>query len=173
MREKRQIPDWARKLLEISAGHRYYPLVVALIAFVSTATSAFPFAIVLIPAVLLAPRRWLVLGLLCGLSSGLGGGVLVEVFHYLGRELVLSRYPELVDTRSWQLASEWLRNYGLLALAFIAGSPMPQTPALLFYSITEPSTLGVVIAVGIGKTVKYVFLAWVTTRCPACLTLYR
>ena len=73
---QRKMPEWAQEALKRSVGHRYYPLVVALIAFASTATFAFPFFVVLIPAVLLAPRRWLLLGLLSGLTSGLGGAAL-------------------------------------------------------------------------------------------------
>jgi membrane protein YqaA with SNARE-associated domain len=167
------LPDWLRRTLEYSAGHRYYPLLLALIAWLSTTTFAFPFAIVLIPAVLLAPQRWLLIGLLCGLASGLGGAVLVEIFHFMGRELVIARFPQLVDSASWQLASDWLQEYGLLALAIVAGSPMPQTPALFLYSLTGPSSLGVLLAVSIGKTVKYVFLSWLTARYPARFIRYR
>ena len=164
---QRKMPEWAQEALKRSVGHRYYPLVVALIAFASTATFAFPFFVVLIPAVLLAPRRWLLLGLLSGLTSGLGGAVLVEVFHFMGREVVIARFPQLLEWGHWQIASEWLNDYGLLALAVIAGSPIPQTPAIFVYSLSEPSTFVVMIAVGMGKTVKYVFLAWLTARYPA------
>ena len=167
------LPCWVKRLLDQSAGHRYYPLVVALIAFSSTASFAFPFVIVLIPAVLLAPRRWLLLGLLAGIASGVGGAVLVEIFQYMGKELVLARYPHLVGTAHWQMASEWLQRYGLIALAVIAASPVPQTPAIFFYSLAEPSTPGVLLAVGLGKTVKYVVLAWLTERYPARFIAYR
>jgi membrane protein YqaA with SNARE-associated domain len=167
------LPGWLRRTLEHSAGHRYYPLLLAVIAWVSTTTFAFPFAIVLIPAVLLAPQRWLVIGLLCGLASGVGGAMLVEIFHFMGRELVIARFPQLVDSASWQLASDWLHDYGLLALAIVAGSPMPQTPVLFLYSLSGPSTLGVLLAVGLGKTVKYIFLAWLTARYPARFIRYR
>jgi membrane protein YqaA with SNARE-associated domain len=170
---KPRLPDLMKRVLDLSAGHRYYPLVVALIAFLSTATFTFPFAIVLIPAVLIAPRRWLLLGLLSGIASGVGGAVLVQVFHVLGREAVLAHFPELVDTESWRLASGWLQSYGLAALAVIAGSPMPQTPAIFFYSLANPSVPGVLVAVGLGKTVKYVFLAWLTARYPARFISYR
>ena len=173
MRNTLRLPAWIRKILDASAGHRYYVLVVTLIAFVSTATFAFPFTLVLIPAVLLAPHRWLVLGLLTGMASGAGGAVLVEIFQFMGQELVVSRFPQLVESASWQLASTWLQDYGLFALAVIAGSPLPQTPAILFYSLANPSTLGVLIAVGIGKTVKFVFLAWLTARYPARFIGYR
>ena len=169
---QRKMPEWAQEALKRSVGHRYYPLVVALIDFASTSTFAFPFFVVLIPAVLLAPRRWLLLGLLSGLTSGVGGAVLVEVFHFMGREVVIARFPQLLEWGHWQIASEWLNDYGLLALAFIAGSPIPQTPAIFVYSLGEPSTLGVMLAVGIGKTVKYVFLAWLTVRYPARFIAY-
>lgn len=164
-----ELPAWVRRLLEVSAGSAYYPAVVGLIAFASTTTFAFPFAFVLMPAVFLAPRRWLLIGLVSGIASGLGGAVLVEVFHFMGRELVIARFPELVGTPQWQLGAEWLQRYGLVALAFIAGSPLPQTPAIFFYSLAEPSTVGVLLAVGVGKTVKYVFLAWFTARFPGRL----
>ena len=125
------IPRWLARILNLSARHRYYPLVVAFIAFVSTTTFTFPFAIVLIPA-----------------------------------DLVVSHYPELIETDTWRFAIDWMENYGLFALIIIAGSPMPQTPALFFYSLADPSAFGVLVAVGIGKIVKYVFLAWATYRYP-------
>lgn len=167
------IPAWLRRILDRSYGHRYYPLIVAMIAFASAATFAFPFVIVLIPAVLIAPRRWLALGLLCGAASGLGAAVLVELFQYFGRELVISRFPELVGSVTWQLASDWVGSYGLFALMIIAGSPMPQTPALFLYSLVNPSVSGVLIAVSIGKMMKYVFLAWATAHYPARFMQYR
>jgi len=168
-----RLAAWLRRILVASAGHRYYPLVVAAIAFVMTATFSFPFVAVLIPAVLIAPKRWLIVGALAGLASGLGGAVLVEVFHFLGREVVFARFPQVVGSAGWQEMESWLNDFGLLALAVIAGSPMPQSPALFLYSLGQPSTFGVLIAVGIGKTVKYVVLAWLTARYPARFIRYR
>lgn len=170
--KKQRLPEFVRRLLHLSAGHRYYPLVLGLIAFVSTATFAFPFVIVLVPAVLIAPRRWLIIGLLSGLFSGFGGAVLVEIFQFLGQEVVLQRYPHLAETQHWLVITEWMNRYGLFALAIIAGSPVPQTPAVLLYSLSSPSTLGAFIAVGLGKTVKYVFLAYLVGHYPARFSAY-
>jgi membrane protein YqaA with SNARE-associated domain len=50
---------------------------------------------------------------------------------------------------------------------------MPQTPALFLYSLINPSSSGVLIAVGIGKMLKYVFLAWATAHYPARFIDYR
>ena len=166
------LPDWLRHLLMRSVAHRYYSLVVAAIAFAATITFSFPFVAVLIPAVLLSPRRWRTLGFLTGIASGCGAAVLVEIVHQLGSEFVFSRYPELVSSEAWQVASEWLQSWGLLAMMIIAGSPMPQTPALFFCALANVSTLGILFAVGIGKTVKYLFLAWATARYPTRFIRY-
>ena len=135
-------------------------------------TFTFPFVAVLIPAVLLSPRRWRSLGLLCGIASGCGAAALVEIFQYLGSEFVFSRYPELLQTQAWQTASAWLQHWGLLALLIIAGSPIPQTPALLFCAFANVSTPGILVAVAIGKTVKYLFLAWATAHYPGRFIRY-
>jgi len=166
------LPDWLRRLLMRSVGHRYYTAVVTAIAFGATVTFAFPFVAVLIPAVLLSPRRWRTLGFCCGIASGCGAAVLVEIFGFLGSELVLSRYPELVESAAWQTASEWLQRWGLLALMVIAGGPLPQTPALLFCALAELSTPGILVAVAVGKTAKYLFLGWATALYPARFVRY-
>ena len=167
------ITEGLRKMLRASAAHRYYPLVVASIAFAATATFSFPFVLVLIPAVLIAPRRWLLLGLLSGIASGAAGALLVELFGYFGREVVSARFPQLVAAASWQLASGWLDDYGLLALMLVAASPMPQTPVVFFYALGEPSVAGTLIAIGVGKSVKYVFLAWLASHYPTRFADYR
>ena len=98
--------------------------------------------------------------------------MLVEIFQYLGGEFVLTRYPELATMEVWQRASEWLQDWGLLAILLIAGSPMPQTPALLFCALADVSSLGILVAVALGKTVKYLFMAWATAHYPARFVRY-
>ena len=166
------LPGWLRELLMRSVAHRHYSLVVTVIACTATITFSFPFVAVLIPAVLLSPRRWRTLALLSGIASGCGAAVLVEIFQYLGSAFVIAHYPQLVHNEAWQLASEWLQRWGLLAILIIAGSPMPQTPALLVCALANVSTPGILVAVGIGKTVKYLFLAWATARYPARFIRY-
>lgn len=162
----RPFSNGLNRLLADSAAHRYYPVIVAAVAFFSTVTFSFPFAAVLIPAVLLGPKKWRSIGLLCGIASGCGAAVLVEIFQHLGREAVMLRYPQLLELQSWRWANDWLQTYGLLALLFIAASPIPQTPALLVCALAELSVPGVLLVVGIGKSAKYLFLAGATARLP-------
>lgn len=171
--EKHFLPARLHRLLTAGAAHAHYPLLVAALAFVATTTFSFPFAAVLIPAVLLAPSRWLWIGLLSGIASGCGAALLVEVFFSLGWDWAIGRYPELGQLPGWPWAVVWLQRYGLFAMLVIAASPMPQTPALLLLALSDPPRLGVALAVGIGKTIKYVFLAWATARYPARYARYR
>ena len=164
---KSYLPAWLRNIFAATASYRYYPLVVAFFAFVVTLTFSFPFAAIVVPATMLAPQRWLSLGLWCGLGSGFGAMVLVEIFHHLGWQTITQMYPEMAQLQTWQWAKEWLTQYGLLALMVIAASPMPQTPALLVYSLVNPFAPGVLLAVGIGKAVKYTVLTYFTARYPA------
>lgn len=161
---RKTLPLWLQSVLQRAAGHRYYILVVGLMAFGATITFSFPFTLVLIPATLLAPGRWRELGLVAGLASGLGSAVLIEVFHHFGWQFVLSRYPDLPQSENWQLISGWLQDYGLWALLVIAASPLPQTPALLLCAMIDLPAGGVALAVGVGKSVKYLVIAWLATR---------
>ena len=163
---KSYLPAWLRRIFAVSATQRYYPLVVGFFAFAITVTFSFPFAAILIPAALLAPKRWLSLGLLCGLGSGCGASVLVAVFHTVGWDTIALHYPDLVKLEALQWATTWLQHYGLIALLVIAISPLPQTPALLLYSLANPALLGVLVAVGSGKAIKYTALTWLTARYP-------
>jgi membrane protein YqaA with SNARE-associated domain len=163
---KRFLPAWLRTTLAASAADRYYPVVVGFFAFAITLTFSFPFGAVLVPATLLAPKRWLSLGLVCGLGSGLGASALVQIFHFVGWETISEHYPDLVQMQSWQWVADWLQRYGLLALLVIAASPLPQTPALLVYAMVDPFWPGVLVAIGTGKALKYTLLTWLTARYP-------
>lgn len=163
---KSQPPDWIKRLLHATAHAPHYPAIVGFIAFILTLTFSFPFGCVLIFAVLLAPRRWLVIGLVSGIASGLGGALLLQIFHTLGYEFILAKYPEFLPSQRWQFLQSWLETYGLSALTIIAASPVPQTPFIFLYSLNNPSVMGALLAISIGKCIKYLLIAWITARFP-------
>ncbi len=162
----KQPPAWVKRFLHTTAHAPYYPLIVGLIAFVLTLTFSFPFGCVLIFAVLLAPKRWLVIGLVCGVASGVGGALLIQILHTLGYEFLLAKYPDFLPNQRWQFMQPWLEAYGLPALTIIAASPVPQTPFVFLYSLNNPSIPGALLAISIGKSVKYLLIAWITARFP-------
>jgi membrane protein YqaA with SNARE-associated domain len=61
----------------------------------------------------------------------------------------------------------WTVEYGVIALFAIAALPLPQTPALIFFAITEPPVAQIFLAVLLGKMIKYFLLAMLAALFPA------
>ena len=71
-------------------------------------------------------------------GSALGATLLVLLFHHLGWAQLHALFPAMLDSPGWQRAVAWTGDYGVIALFAIAALPLPQTPALIFFAITEP-----------------------------------
>lgn len=148
------------------ADSRAFPIVVAGTAMVSTLSMTVPFASLLIAGVLLAPKRWQVIAISSSVGAALGGGLLYLAFHHLGWELLFTRYPDVLRSAAWSDATRWLGAYGVPALFLIAATPLPLTPALMFAGITRLPVVEVLLALWLGKLVKYLAYAWLASRFP-------
>lgn len=60
----------------------------------------------------------------------------------------------------------WVSRYGTVGLFLIAVAPLPQTPALIFFSIVGHDYPSVFLAILIDKSPKYGLFAWLTARFP-------
>ena len=157
----------ARAVLARSTTSRPYPAVVAAVAFGLTVSMSMPFAPVLIFAVLLNRARWRSIAIHCSLGSAAGALVLYLVFHHLGWAAVTAYYPDLTRSTAWIQATTWLSAYGTPALFFIAASPLPQSPALIFAAIYRLPVIDVFLALLVGKLIKYGAYAWLVSKFPA------
>lgn len=148
------------------AQHRAFPVFVAGAAFASTLSMTVPFASFLIAAVLMSPKRWRAIALWASLGAAMGAGLLYLVFHHLGWARFFESYPDVVRTKAWVDAVRWLTAYGVAALFVIAALPLPLTPALVFAGISRFPVAEVVIALWLGKLIKYSAYAWFTSAFP-------
>lgn len=164
-----QLPPGVSRLLARFADHPGFPLLVAAVALVCTLTFSFPFTAVLVPAVWLAPRRWLWLVGLSALGSGIGAALLSEVFHHLGWQQVAARWPDLVAGEAVATLAAWVERWGHLTLGLVAASPLPQAPAILLCAVRDPAPLAVFVAIAAGKGVKYLAVALLARRLPELL----
>lgn len=156
------LQGWIRHSAE---GHGFL-LTCGLLAFAGTVTAAYPVTAVVVPAGLLVPRRWLVIALCCAFGSAIGATVLVEVSHHIGWSQLYAWFPHLAESDRWQEMNRWLQEYGVLSLFLIAASPLPQTPALVFFGLTGHSVVPVFVAILLGKILKYGLFAWLTSHFP-------
>ena len=149
------------------ADHTVFPVIVAAVAFVATLSMTVPFAPLLAVAVLMVPNRWKSITVLSSLSAALGAGLLYLAFHHLGWAGLITSYPDVVRSRAWSDATRWLANYGVIALLVIAATPLPLTPVLMIASISRLPVMEVLLALWLGKLVKYTAYAWLVSAFPS------
>jgi membrane protein YqaA with SNARE-associated domain len=87
-------------------------------------------------------------------------------FYHLGWAQVYALFPDFATSPTWQRVTQWVSDYGVVALAWIAALPLPQTPALLLCGISKLSLTGVFFAMLIGKLAKYGVVAWLAAYFP-------
>ncbi len=154
------------RILRLAAVKRLFLSACAALAFAGTVTVTYPVTAVILPAALVNPRQWRPIALASALGSALGATALVLAFHHWGWAWVYARFPEFASHDSWLKMLDWVSTYGLAALFAIALSPLPQTPALVFFGIVRPEPFGTFVAIMGAKLIKYGVFAWFVSRFP-------
>lgn len=152
------------RLLANSAADGRFLWICLFLAMAGTMSAAYPVTAIVVPAVLLAPARWHRIAAATALGSALGATLLVFVMHNLGWSWIYERFPQLARDPRWMDVMNWAARYDALALFLIAASPLPQTPALIFFSIAGHDHLVVFVAMFCGKALKYGTFAWFASR---------
>lgn len=145
-----------------------FPFVVAVCAFLATITLTVPVELLVATAVLINPARWISTALFAAVGSALASLALYLVLHHFGWGLLIEWYPEIVTSKAWLQSTRWLSQYGPVALFAIMALPLPvpKTPALAFVAIYRMPIYEVVLAIGLGKMLKYTLYAWVIAQFP-------
>lgn len=161
-----RIEGLLQRLIRHAAEGPGFLLVCLALAFGGTLSGTAPTTAVVVPAALLAPHRWRQISALTALGSALAATLLVIGFHNLGWEQIYERFPQLATHVIWRRVMDWAADYGAVALFLVAASPLPQTPALIFFGIARLDIFSVFIAMLAGKLIKYGLFAWLATRFP-------
>ena len=154
------------RLIRISAEGRAFLWVCLSLALAGTVAAIYPITFVVITAALVAPERWRRITVFTSLGSALGATVLVGVFHYFGWSYLYEQFPELVSHPAWNRVMIWAQDYDAIALFLISVAPLPQTPALIIFSVTQHNYLIVFFSILVGKSLKYGVVAWLVSRFP-------
>jgi membrane protein YqaA with SNARE-associated domain len=132
-----------------------------------------PVTTLLIIAVLVDTRRWLWSWLAASLGSAIGGVFLVIGFYHLGWAQIYALFPDFAASTTWQRVAQWVLDYGVVALAWIAALPLPQTPALVLCGVAKLPLSGVFFAMLLGKLAKYGVVAWLAAHFPRKFAEFR
>lgn len=108
------------------------------------------------------------IGAFAALGSTLASVGLYLAFHHLGWNLLIEWYPDITTSKAWVDATRWLSRYGSNALFVLMAFPLPvpKVPALAFAGIYRMPVYEVLLAIGLGKLLKYNVYALVASRFP-------
>lgn len=154
-----------RILRHAAEGHAFL-LTCALLSFAGTVTAIYPVTAVVVPATLLAARRWRAIACFSACGSALGATILIAVFHHLGWTQIYAHFPEIAGNEGWMRFMGWATRFGIWAVFLIAVSPLPQTPAFIVLGIADFNYAGVLLATLLGKLIKYGAFAWAASHFP-------
>jgi membrane protein YqaA with SNARE-associated domain len=169
----KRLEELARRWLAALRASPWYVPAVGLMACAATTSMSVPVTTILIIAVLVDARRWRWSCLSASLGSAVGAAFLVVGFYQLGWSQIYALFPDFAASESWQRVTRWVQEYGVVALAWIAALPLPQTPALVLCGVSKLPITGVFVAVLLGKLVKYAVVAWLAAHFPKKFAAFR
>lgn len=155
--------------LQRFAGRWWYPPLIGLVAIADNFVFIIPSDGILISSVLLTPRRWLWLALTSTFGSTVGALILAALVEIHGLPLILEYYPNLTDTATWTLTSQFFDQYGLYLVFLISMTPLMQQPVIILAGLALTPLSELAPVVFFGKGVKYVVLAYVGSHAPRLL----
>lgn len=154
------------RLIRKSAERRAFLWICLSLSLAGTVLAIYPITFVVITAVLVAPERWRRITAFTSLGSALGATILVVAFHSFGWSYLYEQFPELVTHPTWARVMTWAQDYDAMALLLISVAPLPQTPALIVFSVAPHNYLIVFFSILVGKSLKYGVVAWLISRFP-------
>jgi membrane protein YqaA with SNARE-associated domain len=152
------------------ANQWWYAPTIGLLAFADLFILIVPTDAILVSAVLIAPKRWLVIGTMVAAGSALGAVALTLLLRFEGLPWLLHFYPGIDHTKSWHTATHLVDSWGGWGLFGIALSPIPQHAAIAVAAITGLGIPTIFFTVFAGRTLKYVVFSYIASHAPKLLS---
>lgn len=128
---------------------------------------------ILISSVILRPKRWWSIALWITTGSAFGSLILAFITHHLGPLALESLFERSLSSPSWGQLELLVDQYGAIALALIALSPLPQQPAVLIAALGKMPVFDIAVMIWLGRFPKYFFFAWLASHTPKLLLKWR
>jgi membrane protein YqaA with SNARE-associated domain len=155
--------------LKTFANRPWYAPMVGFFAGADQFIIVVPIEWLIIPGVLVRPKRWLGTALWVSTGCALGALALASVTDIYGQPFIEHAMPSLSHSPHWNQYLGYLQHGSAWALALIALSPLPQQPAVALAGLTHMPLLHVFVAVWFGRSLKYGFVAWASSHAPRLL----
>jgi len=133
----------------------WYPAAIFLMAMISAGTGLYPVGPPLVAATVFAPQRWRAIYLFAALGAATGAMLCATLVQTSGISLIDTMFPDIRQHDWWEKSRYWIDLHGPIALAVIAGLPVPEMPALLLTALAEVPPPAIWAAIFCGKLFKY------------------
>lgn len=164
-----RIRNWI-SILQKHVQSWWYPPLIAFLALIDNVVIVVPTDGLLVSATILNPKRWIYIALMVTVGSACGALVLGYLLELHGLPLLLEWFPDIAQSKTWQVTDHLMDRWGTLALFAVALSPMMQQPAIILAALAGMPLLELFGIVFVGRMLKYLTLAWISTHAPGLLT---
>ena len=89
-----------------------------------------------------------------------------------GETLMETAFPTVLASPAWAKAYGLLEAYGAFGMFLISCLPIFLHPVIVFGVISGMSNVGILAIILVGRTVKYLVMAWVTANAPSALRFF-
>lgn len=151
------------------ASRGWYAPVLGLLSALDAYILIVPNETLLIPAVLIRPKRWLSTSLWVTLGSAIGATSFAMLASHFGDGFIQKVAPELLHAKTWLKTTEFLNAHSVWGLALISFSPFPQHVAVAIVGLAHVPPWSVFGGVCIGRAAKYAMVAACTVYMPHVL----
>lgn len=163
----KKVVRWILRLEQFIDRIWYLP-VMGLIAGLDLWIWVVPTDGIVVSSALLKPKKWISVALWIALGSTLGCLSMGLAIQHWGMELIQWVGMDTTSS-SWIRATEWMEKFGVWAIFFFAIGPLPVHPGIAIGALGEIPVWELVFAAGLGRSIKYLFLAWLATHAPNTL----
>ncbi len=151
------------------ADRSWYAPIVGALAALDQFIIFLPIEWLMVPSVLVRPRRWFSTALWVATGSALGSVGLAAATSVYGFAFLNAYLPSLLHSQGWIRATDFIESYGAWALFGFSVGPLPQQAGVAFAGITHMPMTQIFLAVWLGRSIKYLAINWVASHAPRLL----
>lgn len=158
----------AQRIFQLQKYSRkwWYPSFGAFMAALDQYVVIIPVDGLLASSVLLNPKKWFVLALFFTFGSSFGVLGYVWILHTLGIDNLMSFFPSLFQTQTWEMAEKFFASHGAWVVFFSGISPLPQQPAVIVTALAEVPFWTIAGMLLTGRFLKFVLIAYLSSFAP-------
>jgi membrane protein YqaA with SNARE-associated domain len=157
------------KRLKKFADRGWYAPLVGLLAGADQFIVLVPIEGLMIPSILLNPKRWFWTAIWVATGCTLGSMALATLADLYGMPLIEHWAPHVLHSHNWIRSMNYINDKGAWALFLIALGPLPQQPAVALAGLSHMPLFKIFLAVWSARAIKYLLVTYLASHAPAVL----